>query len=109
MKAIPLEYSQNSIIPNPDMLSEIYNILSKHDKLNKYGIAIINQPQTTLEQIKIETCNPQERTLTTELRNRKGLKKAMETFWVLNKQVNKSCEITCLQDSFGHPPMHSGQ
>lgn len=97
MQVIPLEYPHNSVIATPDMLSEIYDILSKHDKSKKYGITVANNFQAIPEQIVLETCNPQDRTLTTQLRNRKSLSKAIETVWVLNKQVNK----TCLQDSFG--------
>jgi len=94
----------NATHPSQDMMTELTQVLKKHQALNRFGLTRIEGLPTT-GKVMSESCLPEQRLLITTPKEKASVNPAtnLETQWRLDMPgMLKACASTCEADASGH-------
>lgn len=115
--AMPVQWAELSDIDDvtpindndSDCLSDLYAVLKKHGKADRFGINLIHKHFDILDdEVLLEITDKKERTLTLRpaKRGSSAVERTVETSWVLsedgNQKVTAQCYIRCVRNIHGN-------
>jgi len=94
----------NATHPSQEMMTELTQVLKKHQALNRFGLTRVEGLHTP-GKVMSESCLPEQRLLITTAKEKALVNPAtnLETQWRLDVPgMLKACESTCAADTDGH-------